>query len=155
MSTIILNSVLLLIVLIQMAYFVLGGSKNKGKIEAFTQKSKSLNINPEKVGLWQSGAIGIDKKSGKLCYSSELLDQAIHEVDLQSISQCEVKKNYQTENLHQQDISALKSVTLQLKTIQKSEINIPVYDSKAHPYPGDDLLEAMEWAKIISSYIKK
>lgn len=154
MSTSILNVTIILIIVVPMLYFMFGGSKNKNKIASFRKKVNALNIYPEKVGVWHSGAIGLDKKQGKLCYQSELLDDSIHQIDLKSIVGCEVKKTYHTENVHQQDINMLKTVSLQLKTNQKSEIMIPVYDAKLYTHPGNDLMESFEWAKLISTFIK-
>ncbi len=153
MSTILLNTILILIIIVPMVYFVYGGNINKKSINAFRKKAGEINVNPDKIGLWQSGAIGIDKNKRKLVYTSTLIDDNVHEINLENITHCEVKKYYETENVHNQDINMLKSVSLHFKTKQKSEIIIPVYDAKIQTQPGNDLLEAIEWANIISNFI--
>jgi hypothetical protein len=128
--------------------------KTNDEVNSFKSKAQSQGLQLDKIGHFQSSAIGLDKKQGMLCYFSEMLDDKVHTVDLNSIAKCEVLRFYNTENVHHQDISMLKSVYLHLKTIQKSEINIPIFDSKTHIHPGNDLLEAIDWVKIINTQIK-
>ncbi|MBK7637586.1 MAG: hypothetical protein IPJ13_27325 [Saprospiraceae bacterium] len=154
MSSIILNSIIILIILIPMAYFFLGGKNKSKEISNLKTLANQKNLSPEKTGQWQAGVIGLDKKQNKLCYINNTDDQHVQVIDISDITKCDVSKQYQNERAHEKDISMLKKVSLRLKLKNNSEISIPVYDADVNPNPGNDLLEAMDWEKIINNLIK-
>ena len=47
----------------------------------------------------------------------------------------------------------LKSVSIVLKTVHKSEITIPVYNASKNLQIGDDLLDAIDLVKMINAKI--
>lgn len=154
MSSTIINIVLVLIIILPMAYFMMGSKSNKKENEEFTNKAKQAGLNPEKTGVFRNAKIAIDKTQSKLCYISKLKDNELHVVDLKDIKQCEVNKIYHTESVHNQATNILKNVSIYLKSSNKTEEVIPIYDGSVDVQIGDDLLEAMDWSKIINHQIK-
>ena len=153
MASIIINIILVLIIIIPMAYFMFGKKGNKDVINDFKSKAKNSGVNPDKIGTWQNGIYGIDNNLGKFCYVARIQDDDLHVVDLKDIKHGEVSKVYQTESVHSQDISMLKSVSIVLKTVHKSEITIPVYNASKNLQIGDDLLDAIDLVKMINAKI--
>ncbi|MFZ1457898.1 MAG: hypothetical protein WAT46_17765 [Saprospiraceae bacterium] len=153
MSSIILNSIIILIILIPMAYFFLGGKNKSKEISNLKTLANQKNLSPEKTGQWQAGVIGLDKKQNKLCYLNNTDGTNLNIIDISEIVKCNVSKQYHTEQVHEKDISMLKKVSLHFKLKHNSEITIPVYDADLHPNPGSDLFEAIEWEKIINNQI--
>jgi len=154
MASIIINIILVLIIIIPMAYFMVGKKANKNILADFKQKAKVVGVNPEKTGTWQNGIFGIDNTQGKLCYVAGLQGDDLHVVDLKAIKHCEVSKVYQTESVHSQDISMIKSVSIVLKTENKTEINIFRSNASKNLQIGDDLLEAIDLVKMINAQIQ-
>lgn len=133
-----------------MAYFLLGNKKDKARKNEFKSSAAGQGLDPDKIGLFQDNAIGIDSKQGKLFFTN---NDYLTSIDLSEISGCSVSKSYSNENIHNQSTSVLKKVQLCLKTGIK-EVNMPIFDLEKHPHPGDDLLTAYEWEKIINNSIK-
>jgi len=153
MASIILNIVLVLIIIIPMAYFMVGRKGNKNVINEFKLTARESGVNPDKTMTWQNGIFGIDNAQSKLCYIARLHNNDLHVVDLKEVKHCEVNKVYQTESVHSQDISMLKSVSINMKTIHKSEIIIPIYNASKNLQIGDDLLDANDMVKMINAKI--
>jgi len=153
MASTIINIVLVLIIIIPMLYFMIGKKGNKNVINEFKSKAKDAGVNPDRTGTWQNGVFGIDSTQSKFCYISHLKDDDLHVVDLKEVKHCEVSKVYQTESVHSQDISMLKSVSVNMKTAQKTEIIIPVYNASKNLQIGDDLLDAIDMVKMINAKI--
>ena len=157
MSSNILNIILILAIISPMVYFMRPkkNTKQKALAEALKIMAQSSGGKMDKIGFWQGGSIGIDNKQGQIIFTNPLNSENVEVMDLKSASKCSVKKTYHNEKLHNQDISILKTVSLQVSLNNKTEKSIPVYDSNIFTQPGDDLLEAVEWEKIITNYIKR
>ena len=108
MSSIILNSIIILIILIPMAYFFLGGKNKSKEISNLKTLANQKNLSPEKTGQWQAGVIGLDKKQEKLCYINNTDDQHVQVIDISDITKCDVSKQYQNERAHEKQISGAK-----------------------------------------------
>ncbi len=151
MSTIIINIVLVLIIVVPMGYFMFGAGKDKTAVKNFKSKAREAGLNPDKIGIWHGGMIGLDIQKSSLCYLSSLKDGVLHIIDMNEIKHCEVNKLYHKENVHNQATNVLMSVSLYITKKDKSEVVIPVYDSSVHSQIGTDLMEANDWANIINN----
>ena len=152
MSSIILNILLVMAVIGPMAYFFLGNRKDKARKNDFKSLAGNHGINPDKVGLFQGGAVGLDKRNGKLVFMD---NDTVRSLDISNIAECSVSKSYVKEVVHNQDTNVLKSVVLRILTRDKKEVIVPVYDMNRFPHPGSDLMEAIEWENIINSSVIK
>lgn len=151
MTSVILNIILLILVVGPMAYFLMGNKKDKARKNEFRSQAADQGLSLDKSGLFQDSAVGIDTKQSKLCFTDQ---GSLKTVNLADISECSVSRSYSNENVHNQETKVLKRVHLCLKSGGK-EINIPVFNQDNHPHPGNDLLTALEWEKIINAAVKK
>ena len=138
-----------------MIYFFIGGKKSSKEITKLKTLANQNNLSPKKTGQWQAGAIGLDKEQNKVFFITHSDNDDLQIIDISEIINCNVSKQYHTEQVHETGLSILKKVSLHLKLKHNKEVIIPVYDADLHPSPGSDLLEAIEWEKIINDQIRQ
>lgn len=154
MSNIILNIIIVLAIFVPMAYFMFAGNSDKAAAKILKTKMNEMGLSPDVTGLFQSAGIALDKTKGQICFIQNE-ENLITNINVNDIATSEVIKLYQTESVHDQDISVLKSVSLVCKQKDKTEIKLPIYNVVKHPNVGSDLMEAVRWSEIINKLIRK
>jgi uncharacterized protein (UPF0333 family) len=154
MLSIIINIVLVLSIIGPMAYFIVGRSNNSKGAQTIKSQSQAAGVVPEKIWVWQMGAMAIDKTNKKLFYAPLIGDNKNVTIDLKEIKMSEIIKSYHKEQAHHQSINMLSRAELHLRTHAKTDIIIPLCDVTLCPQPGNDLLDAIDWNKTINEVIK-
>jgi hypothetical protein len=154
MSNIIINIVIILAVFIPMAYFMFAGNADRANAKILKSTLKEMGLSPDVTGYFQSGGIALDKNKAQICFL-QYEENKVTNIHVKDVAATEVVKHYQTESVHDQDISVLKTVTLLLKQKDKTEIKLPIYNVDKHANVGSDLMEAVRWSELVNKLISK
>lgn len=154
MSNIILNVVIILAVFIPMAYFMFAGNADRGNAKILKSKLTEMGLSADVTGFFQNGGIALDKNKSQICFL-QYDENKVTNIHVKDIATAEVVKLYQTESVHDQDTSVLKSVTLQIKQKDKTDIKLPIYHVDKFANVGSDLMEAVRWSELINKLISK
>lgn len=154
MSNILLNIIIVTVIFIPMAYFMFSGNKEKSAVKHLKDKLKAFDIMPDIVNCFQGAGIALDKSKSTL-YFYQYEGEILTKTAISEINKADVSKLYQTESVHDHDISVLKSVSILLKMKDKSEVSLPVFSILKHPNVGADLMEAVRWSEMINKLVNK
>jgi hypothetical protein len=154
MSNIILNIVIILAVFVPMAYFMFAGNADRANAKLLKAKLNEMGLSPDVTGYFQSAGIALDKSKSQICFF-QYEENKVTNIQVKDVASAEVIKLYQTESVHDQDTSILKSVTLLLKQKDKTDIKMPIYQVDKLASVGSDLMEAVRWSELINKLISK
>lgn len=155
MSTFILNAFLILIILVPMIYFFLGGKKHSEEMKNFIDLATKENLSTAKSTKFHGSVLGIDKNKKCLYFTDNNTPDQLQVIPVKDIVKCEVIKQYSKEHIHDTDFNSLKKVSLQVNTEHNNKVLINIYDSNAHPSPDNSIIDAMEWEKVINNLVQK
>lgn len=153
MSSIIINTIILLLSISPFIYIYFSGKEKRKAKSLFIKAAKEEGVRPDKTEFWNHGAMGLDKSGGYFCFQSQLNGNSFQKIQLSSIKSCEVRKNFQINAGPNPDLSQLTNVALVIQLADHKVVIVPIFDVEYDAQVSSELMIANEWQGVLKQNI--